>query len=330
MESKNRLISFPRTFQVIEKLDAKIAREEKDNIVYFCPYCYDKEVASGVPDPKPDTHGKLYVTKDGNSGICFRCNTVVFHEKAIEDAFSELSSALQLGSEYQKFDTSELQELNLDGYADASENETAMKWIMARNPFLTKEYVKMINLRYYKQEFETIDHFVVIKEGIVSPMYWDGKIRSFQIRYFTNDHHKRFYTKNGIRLLYIPFKIDVYQEITLCEGPFSAQACILMGFPNVVAICGKSLSAFQLNQIRNLMPHTINFCLDDYICNGDVARGLKKKIPTIESFRFFNFENHVDRNTNRYLDPEEFLVKFQNFNYYEQQLARISNGRIRN
>lgn len=305
-----------RSYVVVDDISAKKASSNKTHDIYYCPYCLQKEIDSGVPDPKPDTHGKLYIHKEKKVGLCFRCNTVVFPAKKVEDAFDTLCESLCDSKEFD-LSASSLPRVNLSHYSDAADSPTAMQWLKKRNKYFSESYIRAAKFKFYNQELVDDNGNSYFKQGVIAPMIWNGEIKSYQVRFFTDNHAKRFHTNNGIRLLYLPLPITPYSEITLCEGVYDAHALLMMGFPNVVAILGKTLSAFQLMQLRELLPHTVNFCLDDYICNGDISRGLKRKVPTIEDYRFFSFP---DFSTREALDPEEFLMLYGDFDYYNKQL----------
>lgn len=308
-----------RTYVVVDEFSGKKAFSTTTHDVYYCPYCLQKEIDSGVRDPKPDTSGKLYIHKEKHVGLCFRCNTVVLPARNIDDAFSNLCDSLTNDPSLDINESLVMPDVNLEAFSDASEIPEAMAWFKKRNKFFTKNYIKNADLRYYCQEL--IDHNgkSYFKKGIVAPMIWKDHIKSYQIRYWTDDHAHRFHTNNGLKLLYIPLPIEPYCELTICEGVYDAHALLMMGFPNVVACLGKSLSLLQLLQLRELLPHTVNFCLDDYQCNGGIAKGLKKKVKTIENYRFFNFPDFSNMDA---LDPEEFLMKYEDFDYYKKQLKR--------
>jgi hypothetical protein len=174
-------------------------------------------------------------------------------------------------------------------------------------------YIDKYNLRWFSREVSIKDvsgeYYSTTRNGIIAPMSWMGEVKSYQIRYFTSEKSMRFHTMDGVKLLYFTTTPEMGDDITLCEGIYDAHACHIMGFPNPVALLGKSLTNLQSNQLRNLCPRRLHLCLDDYICNGELAKGLRKKLPTLMDIKFYSWKGEKD--------PEEYLRRYPTETLYK-------------
>lgn len=293
---------FPKTLQRVEEMEAKKVSESTDHDIYNCPYCYDKEVKYMVKDPKPDTKGSLYIHKQKNIGFCHRCATVVVTKWSVEDALDKLADAL--GDLARGIDVEDLPSVNLDGYKKISESPKAIEYLSGRNPFITPGVADALGMRFYSRFHTERDadgaSYPVLREGVIAPMKHMGIEKSFQIRFITKDKKRRFYTMDGLKMLYVPIEPPVGATVTLCEGVYDAIALLQMKFPYPIAILGKSMTPMQERHLRQYVPTAVNICLDDPKLNYELERHVKRSVATVSQTKKWLFN---------WMDPEEYMLK---------------------
>jgi hypothetical protein len=295
----------------IEDLKAKIAFSNSSHNIYYCPYCLDRERDNKVRDPKPDTCGKLYIHKVKKQGICFRCNTIVVSK---EDKMDMFDLFLHTTALEETVNVADLPTIDIDDIPPAYEVTEAMEYLTKRNPVFTPSIVKNLDLRWVETVRSTADgvrRLKSTKRGILTPLRHKGDIKSYQIRYITNEKKHRFHTMQGIRLIASIGDIPRHTSISICEGFYDAVALLSMGFPNPVALLGSKPSKFQLSQLKEMIPYHINLCLDDHVLNSNLLKLLKKSIKTIETSKIWTFDGK---------DPEEHFKRNKGFRYKELEL----------
>jgi hypothetical protein len=298
---------FPKTIAYLEDLDAKKAFDTHEGSAYYCPYCLEKERKYGVPNPKSDTVGKLHINFTKNKGYCFRCDTAVISKKDL----NSLKLYLHDLNTDEKPDLDGLPVVNLSNIPPASGFSEAMEYLQSRNKAFTKKNVDLLDLRWV-DTYKTVSHPIegtvkLHRKGIMLPLRYRGQIRSYQIRYITDEPKFRFHTMEGRRLLVNLGSIPQNSAITLCEGFYDAVALACMGFPHPVAMLGKSLSALQMAQLCELTPSHVNLCLDAPALNYGLLRGLRRRLKAMESYKSWRFPGGKD--------PEDFLRNNSKFKY---------------
>lgn len=286
--------------------NAKKAFATSEGFAYYCPYCYEKELDSGVIDPKPDTSGKLYINSEHKTGICFRCNTVIVSSTKKDRLVLELNAPEQDLSIL-----SNLSEIDLSSVPPAYQSDEAMQYLSSRNVSLTSVVVKKLDLRWI-DTMRTVKDLLgetqqIRRTGILAPLRYRGAIRSYQIRYITTSKKSRFHTMEGKKILWMFKEPPKYSEITLAEGVYDAIALACMGFPYPVAMLGKTLTELQIAQLRELVPYRINLCLDEYIINNAMKYTLRKQLKSTESYKMWGFSGSKD--------PEEYYKAHPDFRY---------------
>lgn len=301
---------FERAVIKIDKLEAVLVSDKHPKYkIYKCPYCLDREIANKVLDPKPDNHGKLYAYKDRSSAICFRCNTVIIVGWTADDAIDKLAEAFK--SEQEEILVENLPEINLDSYECASKIPEAMAYLKSRHKGFNESNVSRLGLKWFCKDskVKTLEGWVdFTKKGIICPFKADGIIKSFQIRFLNMDKKSRFYTMDGVKLIYSITKIPIDSEISICEGVYDAIALFMMGFPNPVAILGSTFSQFQADQLRSVLPTRVNLCMDSIALNKELAKDIRRKLPSVTDKNFYNFKNQ---------DPEEYMKANPRYRYQE-------------
>lgn len=291
----------PRSVVKVEKLQATQVGEARDGqeSVYLCPFCVEKRTRYGK-EPTPDTVGKLFVNNLKEIGLCFRCNTIVLSNWTIDSAVNKLANVLE--AMLDQVNHTDLQNVDISTYPLASSVERAVGYIQHRNPSITTGLMDALDLRWYSREFRKGAE-IHVKEGILTPMRFKENdqlvVKCFQIRFLTHDKNSRFYTLDGIKSVFFLRPPTIGSTITLCEGTWDAIALGIMGFPNPVALLGKSLSAFQANQLRQFVPSRAILALDDEGCNTNLRKDVRNKLPSVSRIRMYDFRGH---------DPEEYLV----------------------
>lgn len=180
LNNKRKEHYLPRTVIKVEKLEAEAVKDQKnsDEILYKCPFCYDKELKYGVKDPKPDKVGKLYMNVNKESGICFRCNTIVISNWSVDNAIDKLATALEglIGDSV----IVDLPEVDLSLYPLASEIPEAINYIKSRNSYISDSLIKGLDLRWYSKLVKTQNPITekwetINRTGIITPMkFKDG------------------------------------------------------------------------------------------------------------------------------------------------------------
>lgn len=301
---------FPKTLKRVAKLESTLIKKTLTHDIYLCPFCYEKELKYDVKDPKPDTTGKLYIETNRNRGYCFRCCTVVFTNWSILSSFDNLVNILQ-DDLTQNIDIDDLPEINLSGFQGAFEIDEAMQYLLNRNPAFNKNNVRKLNLKWIDNIISIFDGSLnewvrMRRKGILTPLTHKGLIKSYQIRYITEDKKHRFHTMDGVKLISVINDIPLGSEISICEGFYDQVALLCMGFPNPVAVLGKFPSDFQVHQLRNLVPIKVNLCMDEESINYSLGRWIKSKLRSVSSTKNWKFDAK---------DPEEFYVRNQKFRY---------------
>lgn len=302
---------FPKTVKRVNKLDAKDTGRttSQGHKIYFCPFCYDKEVKYGVKDPKPDTTGKLYILESKNHGFCQRCLTAVFTNWTIENSFQKLADLVL--DHYTPLDLrlENLPNIDLDSYGSAADEDWATEYLFGRNPALTPAMIRKLGLKAFSTYIGTKDEKGefkrILRQGVLTPLVYKGETKSYQIRYLTKEKKFRFHTMDGIKLLYSITEIPQLSEITIVEGVFDLIGALGLGFPNIVALLGKTPSPYQLEQLKELCPTRINLFLDNPGLNSGLAKTLRKQIRSITKQKVWCFK----WGQGDWLDPEEYFVR---------------------
>lgn len=298
----------PRTLVKLNKLDAELVKstQNDEERVYKCPLCVEKRKLYGKK-PTPDLLGKLYINVEKEMGLCFRCNTIVIIGYSINNAIEKLAKTFE--SMINQIDPYGLPDINIESYKSAVEVPEAMEYLRKRNPFISSSLIKLLDMRWYQKIKKFTDDKtgkikIINRRGILTPIKFkingELRIKSFQIRFLTEDKKFRFYTLDGVKSIYCLSSISEGSKITLVEGIFDAIAADLLGYPFPVAILGKSISKFQISQLRELVPSEINLALDTKQCNLSVYKTVRNQIPSCGRIKKIDLKG---------LDPEEFYLK---------------------
>lgn len=296
-----------RTIAYYEDLDIPVNPSSHKQLRINCPFCYDKERDSGVKTPKPDRHKSLALNTETLKGYCHRCDTVIISHKDE----GKLNLGLENDEEENAINPKFLPDIDITKIPMAYENEKAMEYLKNRNIVFTPNIVKKLDFRYIETGKVVNDILEGPKQikllGILAPLKYNGRVKSYQIRYITNNKKFRFHTMEGKKLLYSAKPLPVFNEITICEGVYDAIACMAMGFPNVTALLGKTPSKLQMEQLKEIAPYKVNLCLDEPDLNYTLLRVLRRGIKTLERYKSWKFKG--------YKDPEEFYKANKDFRF---------------
>jgi len=305
----------PKTVIRVDEFNAPKVGETKDGeeTIYKCPFCSEKRLHYGKSGT-PDDLGKLYINKLKNIGLCFRCNTIVVTNWSVDNAVDKLTESLtNVLSQSLDIDFTGIPSITLNQYPNASSIPEAIDYIRSRNAFITPALMDSLGLKWYDRPMHAYDileekHTIIHRTGIVTPIKlptpasFDTK--SFQIRFVT--HNKaRFYTLDGMKLAFTPYPTQTESKVTFCEGTWDAIALGMMGFPNPIALLGKTLTEFQSQQLRPSFPTSCYLCLDDKTCNESLYGDVRKKLPSVSRIKKVDFYGQ---------DPEEYYVSNMNKN----------------
>ena len=119
---------------------------------------------------------------------------------------------------------------------------------------------------------------------------------------------------DGIKLIGTVTNIQKGSEISICEGWYDMIALLCMKFPNPICLLGKEPSAFQVHQLRDLVPIKVNYCLDEPELNYGLMKSLRKQLKSVSQQKSWNFKG---------LDPEEFYNKNKDFKYSTWKKVKI-------
>lgn len=290
---------YERTFETVDISTLNQHDETSGYWIFECPFCTEKRGANYW------SNNRLYFSKKTNRGLCYQCNTVVFPElDEVQEERLELKSAISKFSE--EGDSSEnLGSIQFD--FDPLDAEL-LRYLSNRNPLIV-HLTRVLGLAKWEG----------IEKGVVTPFIDRGKVVKFQVRFPNRSKERKYYTAPpGTTPLYSPFHCFYYynlfveRTVTLCEGTYDAIALGIMGYPNPLAVLGKTLTRFQINQLRRLVPEYCYIAMDEFDINLAVKKQVVSGVKSISEVIMKNFGGK---------DPEEYLVS----TYKENRDSYVEN-----
>lgn len=272
---------------IVQTKTLRLKSNSGDEVVYFCPECI---TVKGTPDKK----GKLYFNTVKGVGICFRCNTKFSEEGA------NLSNTKSLASKQIKKQA--IEKPKTISFDFPALDKECLSYLSNRHIYLPElAGTKQLNLKRVRGN----------RKGIVFPFYYEGKIAKCQIRYLdSKDKQSKYWTQQGSKLPYSPYHVfknfklkGSGHAITICEGVFDSIALAILGFPNPVAVLGKTVTKFQVEILRRLVPSKIILALDELELSQSLKKEIKYTFPCVEKIDCKNFIVNKEE-----VDPEEYLV----------------------
>lgn len=234
---------------------------KNDNWVFNCPFCNDEKSKFGVSLSKGVCH-------------CFKCgyakrfiDFVAEHENVnISGVFAILSKYKAMSpvrSSIGQIKDQSCGTLKLQGY----QTGLALKKSRSR---LSMMFFKYLHKRHMTDDDIAYWHLGLCNDSryigrIIIPFYVKGKFVYFVARKFIGSGSDKY--KNppkaecGIGKAQLLFNIDnaqTFNEITICEGVFD----VFNVGRNAVAIMGKQISNYQVQQILQMKCKTVNIMLD--------------------------------------------------------------------
>lgn len=270
----------------------------KSDIVCYCPECENKV-------GKPDTTGKLYLTLDRSTGWCFRCHTAFTNKiepinSTIEIDSSHYSAKIKRASDaiLKKLTAKPIKLEPVQVSNIYPIDQEVLMYLIKRNPYLI-----------HLMDFLGLKTFDGYKKGVYVPFLFDGTVAKYQIRFLNNPSFK-YYTSAGTKIPYSPrhalFNLSTIPRVdtlTICEGVFDAIALDIMGYPNVFAVLGSSITEYQASILRMFMPERVNLAMDNPQLNQSIRDSIEGRLPSISKFKSLEFEGTDCP------DPEEFLIQ---------------------
>lgn len=255
--------------------------------IFLCPHCLDVR-------GKEDAQGKLYWDRTKYIGYCFLCLTVVIlksnrphSEVKLELALKSLLSNLPI----QYLEDHKLSNIPFEKLFDPLDQE-GINYLINRVPI-------------YADIADKLQFRINPGVGIAVPIIINDVVVSYCLRFYNPENQMKYYISPGTKYLYSPnnvfsnkVKPDKFIEITLVEGIFDAIAALLDGYSNAICLFGKTITPFQLNLIRKLVPGKVNIYLDEAKLSWELLKKIKGNLPTVNSFEVIP--------TN--MDPEERLL----------------------
>ncbi|QIG71766.1 DNA primase protein [Rhizobium phage RHph_TM39] len=308
--SNQKKPSYKKTYEILDPNDPPtLAKETEDHYVFYCPNCVEKR-------GKPDKDGRLYWSKPKQVGYCFKCVTSFF-PAADENLTPEENELFHMiGRTLSKMDKDEsiVDPPPMDFSFDALDYDL-LTYLKNRNPFLPS-LVKLLGCRAWYGKIN----------GVAFPFIYKDYVGKFQVRFDTKIKDKRYYTSPGKdKLPYSPtglftdFKLRDEPTITICEGVFDAIALMILGYPNPIAVLGKTLTAFQIRLLRTMMPSNAFVVMDDWEISKAIKGQLMSNVISMEDVRIVSYGDDVD--------PEEYLVEEikdpEKFKVYASNVAEI-------
>lgn len=232
---------------------------------YDCPYCLSVRGHA-------DDDGRFYWDRSKLIGWCHKCETVGIL-KSDKDV-NKFRLELAINSIRKLLDSTYLvpnftfSEIPYHETFDELDNQ-AIEYLDSRVPFysMLKDYF----------EFRCLD------TGVTVPIYFQGKIVSYNLRFYSPKGKMKYFIPNGAKFLYSPTRVfdgKLHQEITLVEGVFDAIGALLDNKPNPVAVFGVHLTDLQKYMIRSCMPSKINIYLDDWELSRKLLDKVRGNFPT--------------------------------------------------
>lgn len=209
--SKYSIDRLSSKFRFFNPSEHEVFGDTTTHIRYNCPYCFEER-------GKDDDDGKFYWDKTKLVGYCFKCHTsgILKMDRNIEEV--RLDNAIRhIESMTEKTSSNLTNSLpTIDYYKMFDELDTkSIDFLNSRLPFYS----------YIAPSF----HMMTAKDiGIVVPIYYFGKVVSYNLRYFHPTSHMKYYIPEGVKYLYSPNNVfqDKYigSEVTLVEGLFDTVA----------------------------------------------------------------------------------------------------------
>jgi hypothetical protein len=278
----------------------------KNHEHYICPLCKEEH---GDDYAKV----KLYWNYEKLIGFCFICEHVAIlktdrprYEVALTVILNRLLSDLSHNPEIMERELRSFSEINYSGIAKAP-TDVAVEYLAHRVPI----YPDLLDVFRFGE---------VPKTGVTVPVFINGKIVSYILRFYKPPGKMKYYLPENSKVLYSPTG-DLWigkhvEEITLVEGPFDAIAAAIDGFPNPMAVFGKTITPFQTYLLRSMAPDKINFYLDETELSQKMRMEVRGQLPTVSSTRVIRSPGD---------DPEERLL-WKLMNYGDDYLQKLSEN----
>ncbi len=295
----------------------EVRRTAKGEIIYNCPWCEERY------GPRPDKkYHKLYFNPEMGVGFCFRCGTSISVEKSglsLADTNIVLPSLSLKGRDSNPpHKDSFISDLFLS-LPITKGKEMAHYYLMQRSPYLYEVFGKY-KVPYYQAYYGDGLY------GVVFPFYVEGKIVSYQVRYFRLDGRAvpyRYDTRQGPKYPYSPHglgNITPVDSISLVEGVFGTFGLLYLAehleifskeiasaglsvetlrkalsYP--IATLGYSLSEGVLWAIKSLAPVHVVVVMDDKSLSYQAVLKLLENLTSVERIDILNIG-----------DPDEYAT----------------------
>lgn len=227
----------------------EVGRTAKGEVIYNCPWCEERY------GPRPDRkYHKLYYNPAKGVGFCFRCGTslsIISSGISLSEATTVLPS-LSIPHK----DTAEPSPISdiFLALPISKNRELAKYYLLQRSPYL-QEVIPKYGITYYQASFGNGLY------GVVFPFYFQGKLVSYQVRYFRLDGKplsERYETRPGPKVPYSPFGFSYkgpVDRIALVEGIFGTFGLLYLSdhlnlFARELSSVGLSLNELQ-EALRN-------------------------------------------------------------------------------
>lgn len=277
--------------------------ESKDYLRYNCPWCVEIR-------GKEDKDAKLYYNKILKVGFCFKCESVV-----VGDNLPALESIHKIWRAPKNNIDPTQQSFDLSGWTRPVQPGSAVYKYLTETRNLSHSVIE-------KYQFRESD----LSTGVIIPnptTRTDPYITDFcQIRYF-GCHSLRYVSPTGaVKPLYgYLFVRDNEDCVIVCEGSFSAiSASQSLNIP-AVGLFGKSISAQQVNLLRDKHPKSVLVMLDgmELTSGMKVARTLSTFTEVYMTFlesgkdpaETENLRDRVNNFTIKYSTSLEALIEFE-------------------
>lgn len=295
----------------------EVSRTSKGEIIYNCPWCEERY----GPNEKR-FYPKLYYNPQKQTGFCFRCGTVVLVSNSPQELSDpDLSLAPSL-EDRGDGELSEIKDLSLL-FPLEEDNIEAMRYILWRSPYFAEV------IRRYRDRIVFYDaNFGGGLRGVVFPFTVEGKVYSYQVRFYRedgSDPEVRYETRPGLKIPYSPFGIRLgpTESLTLVEGVFGTfgilylsqnlhlfynelmkmgldVASLKKALSNPIATLGYNLSDSVLWFIKEMAPVHVVIAMDERELSLKARELVSKIVVSVERVDILNIGDPDDFATSLY------------------------------
>ena len=223
--------------------------------IIHCPFC------------KAEGHKKhkLYIKEDLSEGHCFVCTRAFVNIR--EDVNVEVRDMDYLTKLFghQKFEPVYLSDptWTLDRYRYEFDDysEVGYNYLVGRHGFM-KDLYKVLGFRF-------------LDDNVVMPFFYHGDLFYYQIRFTGNSKIRYYFPPISAKPPYIIERND-NKKFIIVEGVYDAIAAMIMAPEYTpMAVLGSSISAYQLEFLREYTPEDIIVYMDDTEKSTNIAKRLK-------------------------------------------------------